>query len=528
MRQPETDQHEEKNHMAVRSLARLYYYIVFIAMLVLAAVGIGFVLNTLLSLTPLAGDQPRPDSATITRSILFAGVAWLIAGILGGVHYWLIRRDLETDPTAGPGGIRSFFLNAAQFVAIWVGVASVASALVNIGRPFSFNVIPSLSLGIAALFIAGIVELERMRTTPGSGAPRVFEGLHIYGFLTILIFYAGYYWTNALSETLRRILDPDSICPPSGDFSSSCRFGSVNLGGDWVAVLWVSAAIAAYWLLMRPLALSALRQAFQLIGYGISLIYLLTGLFFLLNLGVRSALGDPFESSELADGYALPAALFGLLFAALYALWLRSERAGSRMGAETTDHSILAILAFEAAVPFWFGVGFIVWRLLEIASGLSVEKLDWAGPIAAVIAGVAYIPISLYLRVLTARTDAIGPRRAFVLALLASGIIAGAIGAATTLFAYGSQLLGAPISNWEDVTRVGVAIFLVGLAVAGIYFWSARSEGLLTPRPSTTPEGAPQPRPQSGQTIEQILDDFAAGRVSRDEAASHIRAAART
>ncbi len=44
--------------MAVRSLARFYYYIVFIAMLVLAAVGIGFVLNTLLALTPLAGDQP--------------------------------------------------------------------------------------------------------------------------------------------------------------------------------------------------------------------------------------------------------------------------------------------------------------------------------------------------------------------------------------------------------------------------------------------------------------------------------------
>ncbi len=315
---------------------------------------------------------------------------------------------------------------------------------------------------------------------------------------------------------------------PTGEFSSPCCFGPVNLGGDWVAVLWISAAVAAYWLLTRPLALSALRQAFQLIGYGISLIYFLTGLFFLLNLGVRSALGDPFESSELADGYVLPAALFGLLFAALYALWLRSERAGSRMGAETIDHSILAISAFEAAVPFWFGIGFIVWRLLEIASGLPVEKLDWAGPIAAVLAGVVYIPVSLYLRVLTARTDAIGPRRAFVLALLAGGIIAGAIGAATALFAFGSQALGAPISNWEDVTRVGVAIFLVGLAIAGIYFWSARSEHLLQARPSAAPTPTAEGAPQPALSIEQILDDFAAGRLSRDEAASRIRAAART
>src|SRR5262245_59106293 len=224
--------------MAVRSLARIYYYIVFIAMLVLAAVGIGFVLNALLGLTALAGDQPPPDGATITRSILFAGVAWLIAGILGGAHYWLIRRDLESDPAAGTGGIRSFFLNAAQFIAVWVGVASVASAIVGIGRPYS-NAIPSLSAGIAALFIAGIVQLERMRSIPGAGAPRVFEGLHIYGFQTILIFYAGFIWTNALSETLRQALDPGSICSPSGDFTSPCQYSPVNLGGDWVAVLWI-------------------------------------------------------------------------------------------------------------------------------------------------------------------------------------------------------------------------------------------------------------------------------------------------
>src|SRR5262249_54958169 len=158
------------------------------------------------------------------------------------------------------------------------------------------------------------------RAAPGAGAPRVFEGLHIYGFLTILIFYAGYYWTSALSETLRSAIAPGSICTGSEGFSSSCS--PVNLGGDWGAVVWISLAVAAYWLLARPLALSGLRQAFQLIGFGVSLIYFLTGLYFLINLGARSALGDPFEARELADGYVLPAALFGLLFSALYAMWL--------------------------------------------------------------------------------------------------------------------------------------------------------------------------------------------------------------
>ena len=60
--------------MAVRSLARFYYYIVFIAMLVLAAVGIGFVLNTLLALTPLAGDQPRPIAPMSPAR--FSSLAW--------------------------------------------------------------------------------------------------------------------------------------------------------------------------------------------------------------------------------------------------------------------------------------------------------------------------------------------------------------------------------------------------------------------------------------------------------------------
>ncbi len=160
------------------------------------------------------------------------------------------------------------------------------------------------------------------------------------------------------------------------------------------------------------------------------------------------------------------------------------------MGAETTDHSIIAIIAFEAAVPFWFGIGFAIWRLLEIASGLSVAAIDWAIPISLILTGVVYIPVSLYLRVLTC---AHGRHRS------TTRLRAGAAGwressperlaPRTALFAFGSQALGAPISSWEDVTRVGVAIFLVGLAIAGIYFWSARSERLLTAAPIRSARG---------------------------------------
>jgi len=513
--------------MAVRSLARFYYYIVFIAMLVLAAVGIGFVLNTLLSLTPLRGDQLPPDSATITRSILFAGVAWLIAGILGGVHYWLIRRDLETDPTAGPGGIRSFFLNAAQFLAIWMAIPFIGGAIQNIGGQYSsFITIPSLSVGIAALFVGVVIHFERIRTTPGQGAPIIFQRLHIYQLQLIILGYFASTLIGALSGLLHLIFVGNQNCDQYTSIDPYC-FIQYNAGGQWAAVVFIGIAFALYWLLSRGDNGSAIRQVYQLLGFYNAITYVLVGLFGLIYLGIRSALGDPFQLVQFAQGYVLPILLVGLLIGGFFVWWLRSDRGASRMGAETTDHSIIAIIAFEAAVPFWFGVGFTIWRLLEIASGLTVATIDWAVPIALLLTGVAYIPVSLYLRVLTARTDAVGPRRAFVLALLAGGIIAGAIGAATALFAYGSRLLGAPISNWQDVTRVGVAIFLVGLAMAGIYFWSARSEHLLQSRPSPSPTPGAEGAPQPALSIEQILDDFAAGRLSRDEAASRIRAAAR-
>ena len=61
--------------MAVRSLARLYYYIVFIAMLVLAAVGIGFVLNTLLALTP-PRRRPAASRSAPTSPARFSSRAW--------------------------------------------------------------------------------------------------------------------------------------------------------------------------------------------------------------------------------------------------------------------------------------------------------------------------------------------------------------------------------------------------------------------------------------------------------------------
>ncbi len=100
-----------------RNLYRIYLYIVFIAMLIFAAVGLGMLLQTLFSLTPLRGAYGTiPTNAAIVQVTVFFVVSWFIAAIFGILHYWLIRRDMRNDPAAGSSAIRSFFLNITELI----------------------------------------------------------------------------------------------------------------------------------------------------------------------------------------------------------------------------------------------------------------------------------------------------------------------------------------------------------------------------------------------------------------------------
>ncbi len=90
-----------------RSLYRLYLYIIFIALMIFAVVVTAQLFTTLLTFTPLRGPyDTAPAQAALVQSLIFAVLGWLISGSLGGLHYWLIRRDLRGDPIAGESAIR--------------------------------------------------------------------------------------------------------------------------------------------------------------------------------------------------------------------------------------------------------------------------------------------------------------------------------------------------------------------------------------------------------------------------------------
>jgi hypothetical protein len=106
--------------------------------------------------------------------------------------------------------------------------------------------------------------------------------------------------------------------------------------------------------------------------------------------------------------------------------------------------------------------------------------------------------------------------------------------------------LGSPINNSEEILHGAAAGLIVGLLVVGIYLWMARREHLIGARtqpvvpveqkevttlapasagtsasPSATETlSSAQPTTTS---IEDILDEMQAGKLTRDEAAARIR-----
>ncbi len=130
------------------------------------------------------------------------------------------------------------------------------------------------------------------------------------------------------------------------------------------------------------------------------------------------------------------------------------------------------------------------------------------------------------------------PRRGFVFAMLAGGILSTAIRGAVALYSLGTNLLGSPFENWQQVARVGASAFVVGVIILAIYLWTARREHLFsgltkrlpTEEASSSMEPAPElivkaeiPPDEILPNIDVVLDELLAGKITRDEAAKRIQ-----
>ncbi len=512
----------------IRNLYRTYLYIVCIVLLIVVSIAVDGLLNVILLQTPLRFQNEAPDRAQVVQAVTFAIVAFIVAGLIGGLHYWLLRRDMSADPSAGGGGVRSFFLNISAAIAILIAIEGFASTLAQIGYESG----PSFALAytLAAGGFYAVVEWERRRSLATTRAALAFQRLHLFGVPFVTVLFAASTWMGAVSTSLAALFERLGLITPCTDvFTSSCYYNYYGATArtvvtQWAAVVWLAAAWYAYVWLARRDVRSAIRQVLHLAGLAAGLIFAVVGVQRGIEAAFRALFGVPVNWVEIADGtYNFIGLLsFGFVVFAAYFVLYRREAEELPTGGVVGMLTLRALSGLIFAVPFWWGCGLVLEHIVQhaVPAGSNPGPEHLANALALLIAGLGYPSLALTLARGSTSPETAGPRRAFVLALLAGGTITGVVGLVIALRAVITSALGAPL---EDSTRValdGAVTLVIGGIIAGLYGWLAAREHVFT-LPASLPSAAPAPVETT--SIESVLDELLAGKLTRDAAAARIR-----
>ena len=510
-----------------RSLYRGYLYFIALLMLFYLSIGLYQILDTLLQPTSLRGSAATPPTRVeAEQSLIFAAVALVVGGGIGGLHYWLVRRDTHSDAHAGESAARSFFLNGGEAIAVLFVISGVVSIVSHYGYGPSadYNLATSLELVITALAVTAVLEQERRRARPTAGAAMTFQRLHEYGVpFALLFFVVTPTWHQAISEAVSSVVLRDASSAPCAQ-TGSCVPAHQPVY-FWLAALLAVLGLAWFAWLTRRDTRSRIRQVLHLASFAYGAIWLAVGL----RAGVEHALrvGFGLSASRASAVDLMTSLIFGLLVALAFGLWLRHEAVNLPMGAGAVVLSAEALTCLIFAVPFWLGAGLTLYCLIERISpaGVTITGSNLALALSLLAMGVVYALVARDLVRRTRLLGIIGPRRAMTLALLAAGALTTALGAAATLYILATNLLLKPSANWQREARISMIALVVGVALAGLYVWRGRREGAFAHiRPRPTPAPAPEAMAHEPQDeIGSLLDDFAAGKLSRDEAATRLR-----
>lgn len=530
----------------VRTLYRIYLYIVSLFLLFFSAIVTAIFLGIVLQATPLNGSyQPALRQDQIVQPATLAVISWVATALIGGLHYWLIRRDMAGDPGAGTGATRSFFLNAAEGISAYVAILAGTLALsqTRYSGASSAYAVWFVFVGVFVL-----LELERRRTQAGPGAATVLQRLHLYGIqMIVLIFFLISTWLTALTQSLLAIFVATGLVHPDcntfGPEPTSCfvnGVGSVDtpyLALLWGMVVWVTFAWLAYaFLARRDNARSRLRQVIHFIGFAIGLGVLIYAFERAVELVARWALNLGVTFTDILASYNfISPALVALLVIAFYIFWLRRDVMREPQESRAIQLIIQALAAGLLALVFWAGCIVLLRNIVEalVPGGTTVERSTWATSIALVVAGVGYIPVALRLRGETREPGAISaPRRGFVLTLLALGTLTSAVGLIVLLYAVITAALGSSLPQWESLARTSGVAAAIGALIVAIYlrlafaerWFHAPSAPTTTEQPTAAPAATlPANTMPPAASIEGVLDDLLGGKVTRDQAALRIR-----
>lgn len=528
-----------------RGLYRVYLYVVSIALAGFATFSLFFLLNALFRLTPLRGSGSPPAGIEITQAVILFVVMLVVVGGFGGLHYWLIRRDGAGDSQINESGVRAFTLNLAEGVAILIAVNAGVMSLSQIGSYYSPDISGPLAGALATAALALALEWERRRATPTHGAALVFERLRRHGVPLILLISALSALYSAIENTQHIIAQQANIiaCSAPGSGVKFLPEGAQPVYlptcvgnetyGSWIAGL-VAVAVWLWFLwLGRRDSPSLLRQVLLLIGWTAGGMILLAislerAAEYVLRLVTPGA-----DAPKYLDTYNGGAVYdFGPLFVAaavalaVYGWALREREPDAPMSAPAVRLTMRALSGAVLAAPFWIGVFFVVRNAFEAFSPAVTPPgaNEWDTAIAYLIAGVGFIPLALWLGSGSRAEEINGPRRGFVLALLAAGALVTAGAVATLLYTLITPLFGAQPENWQDLARNAGAALLTGVTLGGLYLFIALREKQFVSAPKA-PEVTPEAAPVA--SLDEALTQFKRGDITQEAAAERIRALAR-
>lgn len=517
-----------------RGLYRVYLYVVTIALLVFATVSVGMFLATALALTPLrSSDQygpPAPTSSEVAQRAVLAVVTLIIVVALGGLHYWLIRRDTVSDPQAGASGVRSFTLNLAEVIATMVAVVAAASALDSIGQQPGYDVSGSTAVALSALGLTLALEWERRRAPATRGAALVFQRLRVDGLALILALTLTNYLGAAVDMSQRGVAEAlgriqCSPPPPNGPYVETYFVPCVGseLIGLWASALFVLAAWLVYLRLGLADRRTLIRPVFLLLGFTAGVVSLIIGLERAVEYALRLTTTGAAHPSYFTEFNFGPFFVYAAALLAVYGWRLRDGAALEPLSRPVTGLTMRAIAAALFAGPFWYGCGYLLYHLFTaIGPGsTSPTPAGWDTAAAFALAGLPYIPLAIWLARGSTAEGFNGPRRGFVLALLAAGALVTAGSAATLIYTVVTSALGVALPSWQNTARGAGAALVVGVVLGGIYLFIAIRE-----RQFARPERPPVEAPAESETLEAVLTGLQQGALSREEAAQRIRSLA--
>ncbi len=510
------------------NLYRFYLYTVFIVLVIFAAIALGQLLSTLLLLIPFlrSSYEHAPSQTQITQSLVFALVSWAIAGLLGGLHYWLIRRDIHNDSVAGGSAIRSFFLNTTEAIGISIAVPFIGfSVLGQLAYGQQYGLASILSFTLPTLGVVILLELERRRTRAATGAALAFQRLHVYGVQLLFLVMLALAWERNINSLIDTLLFGGRGTHEYCGSPANCQNG--NVGFLLLTLLWFVAFWLAYGWLTRNDSSKLLRFILHFSSVAVGIGILLTGLYRGVLLLLLPAFHISFALKDVTGPNAqydfAPFLLLGILIISMYHLLLTMAAKQSLIERGVVVAAETSIATILTSFLFWSGVAFLLYRALRSLHGASPESMIWEENVAAIIVGLAYIPLDFFLWRRNAAEPLMyaGARRGFALAVLGAGVLACAIGGAVAFYALATSLFSSPIANWLQVTDSGLAACIAGGIVTALYLTVAIRERLFSGFTKRNQHDVPSP--VQTVTIESVLDELLGGSITRDEAAHRIR-----